>query len=79
MNLKSVSYSSESNAAETIKSCQEDAQKIIDFLLSLNFLPIILTACLMIAFLLNGIKTKFLQGIYMGFKLAYGIGTFLLN
>ena len=54
-------------------------QKIIDFLLSLNFLPIILTAWLMIVFLLNGIKTKFLLEIYMGFSLAYGIGIFLLN
>ena len=33
----------------------------------------------MIVFLLNGIKTMFLLGIYMGFSLAYGIGIFLLN
>ena len=79
MNLKSVSDSSELNAVETIKSCQEDIQKMINFLLSLNSLPIILIAWLMIVFLLNGIKTKFLLGIYMRFSLAYGIGNFLLR
>ena len=64
--LISVSDSPESNAAETIKSCQEDVQKIMDFLLSLNF-PIILIVWPMIVFLLNEIKTELMFGLWLSF------------
>ena len=79
VNINSIYESAELNATETIKMCQENVQKIIDFLLLLNFLPIILAVWLMIISLLNGLKNKFQIGVYMGFNLAHGIAILLPN